>query len=509
MVQWYTGDDGFCSELVIQLQRRRLDPPIVVLLREKEVTFPAQSHCPQSSICGQKMTFHKATRSLARQLDPGGEMIPVRSIIDQKSFRPLCLVQRKQKSPEWLTSPFHKTDYNLYDMLLSEDIPAKLDAQDSVSITILDELDGTLEGGMGEHLSIITADAKGSASMSHTTAVKVKKIQVSPMVLNSVIKKAKIDMNHEFVKQSKKLERNLYVITEAIETTEETQFEESNKLEGSIFYKAIAKIQLTGSRKGKKAISVPKSCILAFRAKKLQIQSDGSIGISYYPEDKTRTFGFKTHKCLDGSTLQMDKGYTKDGLQMEIQQECMQFSFLVKDLCTLFLTGFVAIMKDEEKYLLQTLEFQLEEALEDPEHFRLRANEPELQGLVENLQDPSGAICAELAGAVLYFLQALDELTEIQLLLLLDSVEKKIVSKELTVVKSILDHGFTKEGERFTIDVRSLTEEELNITGAMIEMSRVSVEKTGPSLVLTNEPVAFSNLNALYVALYVLNLLST
>ncbi|KAJ7313579.1 hypothetical protein JRQ81_005087 [Phrynocephalus forsythii] len=319
--------------------------------------------------------------------------------------------------------------------------------------------------------------------MSHTTAVKLRKTEVCPMLLHSVITKAKIDTNHDFIKQTKKLERNLYVITEAIETTEKTQFEEFNELEGSIFYKAIAKILLMGSRKGKKAISVPKSCILAFRVKKLQIQSDGSLVILFEE--------------------------IKDDLQMESQRECMQFSFLARDLRTLFLTGFVAIMKDEEKDLLQTLKFQLEEALEDPEHFRLRANEPELQGLVENLQDPSGAICAELAGAVLYFLQALDELTEIQLLLLLDSVEKKIVSKELTVVKSILDHEFTNEGERFTIDVLSLAEEELDITGAMIEMSQMSVEKTGPSLVLTNEPVAFSNLNALYVALYVLNLLST
>ncbi|XP_072860331.2 gasdermin-A [Pogona vitticeps] len=486
------------------------------------------------------MTFHKTTKSLAKQLDPEGELIPVHSIIDQSSFRPLCLVQRKLKTSSWQTCRFRKTDYKLYDILLSEDIPAELDVQESVSITIVDQIDGTLEGAMGEPLNIMTVDIKGSASMSHTRTVKVKKIHICPKVLDSVIEKAKIKMDHGFIEQSKRLQRNLYVITEAIETTEEARFEEASKMEGSIFYKTCVKMHLMGTRKENKALIVPKSCILAFRAKRLQLLRGGSIGISYYPDDKTKTFDIsyysddktkmfgasRTIMCASRNrsidlringfemmkgkrrTFQTDEGYKKDDLQMEVQQECMQFSLLARDLCSRFLTVFLAIMKDNEKHLLQTLEFQLEQALEDRLQFKLKTDEPELQDLVVNLLDSSGAIIVDLVEAVLYFLQALDELTELQLWLLAESVEKKIVSKEVTLVKSILDHKFSKKGGSFTIDVQSLTEEELNITGAMIEMSRVTIQKTGLSLVLTGEAAALSDLNALYVALYVLSLLS-
>ncbi|NXO48753.1 GSDA3 protein, partial [Aramus guarauna] len=94
------------------------------------------------------------------------------------------------------------------------------------------------------------------------------------------------------------------------------------------------------------------------------------------------------------------------------------------------------------------------------------------------------------------------ELTEDQLLILLESLEEKIVSKQLKLVREHISKG------RFSLDASLLSfsrEEEQQLTIAMVEMSGVKLQKDG-SAVHTED--AFPAVAALYVSLYVLNLLS-
>ncbi|XP_061445570.1 gasdermin-A3-like isoform X2 [Rhineura floridana] len=448
------------------------------------------------------MSFDKATKSLAKQLDPAGDLIPVQSIIDQIHFRPFCLVARKRKNYWWQSCPYNKTEYKLGDVMLSGDLAAKLDIQDSGQITIVDQADGTLEGDIAGNVVDSTAvQVMGNASMSHAR---------------------KIDLNHDFIKQTKAMQKDLYVITEAVEAVEEAKFEESNKTEGSIFYETYIKLKLEGGRGSKKEIIIPKACILAFRAKRLLIR-DGSLGISHFPRDKTGTFDkARIGMCtpghagikMAGKTRQMDiiapKLIPKEkskALQKEVEQECAQLSMLSSNLRDKFLTGLLAIMKEND--FLQELELQLEQGLECTDQFKLKTGKPEFQDLVDNLQDSNGTMFTELADAVLYLLQALHELTEFQLMLLVESVEKKILNEQLALVGSILDNDFSEGEGEFTVDAQLLSEEELNITGAMITMSGATVKKNGSSLAGTGNPAAFPALSALYVALYALNALST
>ncbi|XP_067326136.1 gasdermin-A2-like [Anolis sagrei] len=186
-----------------------------------------------------------------------------------------------------------------------------------------------------------------------------------------------------------------------------------------------------------------------------------------------------------------------------VEATCAQFSSLSENLRGVFLTGFVAVMRNTD--LLQKLMFQLEEALEAPGQCKLKANGPELQDLVENLNDGSGVIIIELAKAVHYFLKALDELEEEQLMLLEESVERKIVPKQLALIDIILDNILSNDEKKFTVDIQLLSEEEMLIMGAMIEMSGVTVQETEAQLTGTGEPEA---LVPLFVVLYVLSLLT-
>ncbi|NWI09467.1 GSDA2 protein, partial [Crypturellus soui] len=100
------------------------------------------------------------------------------------------------------------------------------------------------------------------------------------------------------------------------------------------------------------------------------------------------------------------------------------------------------------------------------------------------------------------------ELTEDQLLLLLESLEEKIVSQQLELVKSILEHDIENAERCFSVDARLLSfsqEKGQILTTVMLEMSGVKIQRNGW---VECEPEAFASLAALYASLYVLHLLS-
>ncbi|NXJ57612.1 GSDA3 protein, partial [Spizaetus tyrannus] len=95
------------------------------------------------------------------------------------------------------------------------------------------------------------------------------------------------------------------------------------------------------------------------------------------------------------------------------------------------------------------------------------------------------------------------ELTEDQLLLLLESLEEKIVSQQLKLVREHASHLAQNEGGGKVL-LSFSQEREQKLTIAMVEMSGVKLQKDG-SAVCTK---ALPAIAALYVSLYVLDLLS-
>ncbi|NWW94183.1 GSDA3 protein, partial [Rhynochetos jubatus] len=100
------------------------------------------------------------------------------------------------------------------------------------------------------------------------------------------------------------------------------------------------------------------------------------------------------------------------------------------------------------------------------------------------------------------------ELTEDQLVLLLESLEKKIVFQQLKLVKSILEHDLKHTTGHFSVDASLLSfsqEVEQKLTIAIVEMSGVKLQKDGSGVCMEE---AIAAVAALYVSLYVLSLLS-
>ncbi|NXN32508.1 GSDA3 protein, partial [Nycticryphes semicollaris] len=99
------------------------------------------------------------------------------------------------------------------------------------------------------------------------------------------------------------------------------------------------------------------------------------------------------------------------------------------------------------------------------------------------------------------------ELTEDQLLLLLESLERKIAPQQLKLVREHTSHLAQNEGGE-GVDAGLLSfsgEKEQELTIAMVEMSGVMLQKDG-SVVCKKE--AISAIAALCVSLYVLCILS-
>ncbi|XP_015687751.1 gasdermin-A [Protobothrops mucrosquamatus] len=449
------------------------------------------------------MSFYNATKSLTKMIDSQGDWVPVPSLIDHNNFRPLCLLQKKMKTSWWQSCSYHKTEYQLYHMLLPGNDTSSLVCKNSELFILEDTIDGILKGNIS---GVTDTEVTSTVSISHERSVKVKKIHIPIQDLDSFIKEKKINNEHPFIKQSKKLQRNLYVITESAEAVEMTTFGESSKVESSIFHKAYIKLSLKGARDRKKIITIPKGCILAFKAKKLLIE-EGTLGISYYSTDKTGTFDIQFKSESTDIPSMSESADNRKNLQKEVENEYVPFSLMSSNLRGKFLTSFVVLMKKTD--LLEELEFQLEQVLEDPEQFRLNMDKPEFKDLMENLQDVKGVIVTELAEATLYFLQALEELTDFQIMLLVESMEKKIVSQQLNLVGRILDKYFWNGKQNFTVEVQQLPEEEWDITGMLIEeISGISIQRSGCTVSGSVHPDVSSALPALYVVLFAIDLLS-
>lgn len=443
--------------------------------------------------------FKKVTQSVVNQMDPTGDLVPVHSILDHEHFRPLCLVRRRRKAIFHASPRYRQTWYTLDDVLLpgednrsTESLFPKGDGQDSRQITVKKSISDRVDGSLSLCVDSASVELKGVASLSKGWSIKLEKNHIPIPKLEALKTERKMNVNHSFIRQLQKTQQELYVVHETLEASEETSYEESIKAEGSFMTQLHAKFCAKGTRDNRQGITIPKGCTLAFRAIQLTI-TDGSWELQYFPESSSMFVS-------DGSS----QGKLHR-LQLQVKDTCEIFSKLSSDLFVVFLKAFEAVMRDRN--LFEELIHKMEAVLDETGSCELKTESPDLKDLLSSLQDSSRHLLLKLAEAITYTLDALDELTEDQLLLLLESLEEKIVSQQLKLVESILEHDIEDREEHFSVDASLLSfsqEREQKLTIAMVEMSGVKLQTDG-SAVCTK---AFSAIAALYVSLYVLDLLS-
>ncbi|RLV63470.1 hypothetical protein DV515_00018239 [Chloebia gouldiae] len=246
-----------------------------------------------------------------------------------------------------------------------------------------------------------------------------------------------------------------------------------------------------GTRESKQGIVIPKGCTLAFKTIPLQIK-DKEWDMRSFPKKKRRR-------------IPMSRKIEIEPWLTEVEICCQIFTKLSPDLLLIILNTVKAVMRD--KNLLQELRQKMEEVPEQDDGYQLETESPDLKDLCSTLQHSPRDHLLQLAEGITYVLDALHELTEDQLLLLLESLERKIVSQQLNLVANLLECDKVKRKGTFLVDARLLFpgEEEQRLTIALVELSGVQFQEDG-SVIPRDKP--FEAMAALFVALYALNILS-
>ncbi|KAM9368850.1 gasdermin-A [Phaethornis superciliosus] len=446
--------------------------------------------------------FKKVTQAVVNQLDPRGDLVPVHSILDHEHFRPLCLVRRKRKSVFCPSPGYRQAWYRLEDVLLpGEDenstgslLSPSPGAEALSQFTVKQSITDSIDGSLSLQVDCTSAELGGAISQSKGWAIKLEKSHVPMQTLEALKRERKLNLNHSFIQQLQKTKQDLYVVHETIEASEETSYEESIKAEGSFMAQLYAKFCAKGSRKNIQSITIPKGCTLAFKAIQMAIRG-GSWDLQYFFEAPRRAMFYS-----DG----ISQGKFR-ALEAEVKKNCEILSQSSEQSITI-LKAIKAVMRDRN--LFQELMQKMEAVLYDTGSWELKTESPDLKDLLSSLENSPREDLFSLAGAITYTLDALDELMEDQLLLLLESLEEKIVSQQLRLVESILEQDIEHRRGPFSLDVSLLSftrEKEEKLTTAMVEMSRVKLQKDGSATWMEE---AFSAVAALYVSLYVLHHLS-
>ncbi|XP_053856160.1 gasdermin-A [Vidua macroura] len=443
--------------------------------------------------------FKKLTKFIVNQMDPCKEMVPVESIADNEHFRPLYLLKRKSK-PKTIFHPapyYQRTGFTLEDVLLPGEDGKSIESlhQESSQFTLTKVSTDQADGGLSISFDPTNVEMKGGASLSKEFSITPRKKRVSLESLEALRREREINMDHSFIQQLRRTDIHLYVVTEILEASEEAVYKESSKANRGFKAKFYATLCAQSNREDKQSIVIPKGCTLAFRTIPLHIR-DGAWDLDYFPAEPMRKMAYVADGPATGKLREV---------MTEVQYSCRIFPELSPDLLLIILNTIKAVMRD--KSLLQELRQKMEEVPEQDDGYQLKTESPDLKDLFSTLQHSPRDRLLLLAEGITYVLDALHELTDDQLLLLLESLERKIVSQQLNLVENLLKHDLDKGMDSFLVDSGLLFshEEEQMLTIELVELSGVQLQQDGLA-VPRDQP--FEAVAALFVALYALNFLS-
>ncbi|XP_047614822.1 gasdermin-A isoform X2 [Phacochoerus africanus] len=431
--------------------------------------------------------FENVTRALARQLNPRGDLTPLDSLIDFRRFHPFCLVLRKRKSTLFWGARYIRTDYTLLDVLEPGSSPS--DPTDSGNFSFKNMLDARVEGEVDVPK---TVKVTGTAGLSQNSTLEVQTLSVAPKALETLHQERKLMAEHPFLKEMQSRGENLYVVMEVVETVQEVTLQRAGKAEGCFSLPFFAPLGLQGSINHKEAVTIPKGCILAFRVRQLVVKGRDEWDIPHICNDNMQTFPPGVIQASDVGEVHEDFRTLKE----EVERETREVEKLSPRGRSSLLCSLSKLLGKKKE--LQDLELTLEGALD-------KGREVTLKALPKDV-----LLSKEAMGAVLYFLGALTELSEAQQKLLVKSMEKNILPVQLKLVESTMEQNFLQDKEGvFPLQpelLSSLGEEELTLTEALVGLSGLEVQRSGPQY--TWDPDTLPHLCALYAGLSLMQLLS-
>ncbi|XP_038199679.1 gasdermin-C [Arvicola amphibius] len=363
-------------------------------------------------------SFDWVCKDVVKKLQ-GKDLSPVTRLSDAMKFRQFAILQRTPQSLFW-KSEDTPVGYSLL-QILEPNLPVP-DPEVSAPIPLKHTVSQKLKANTG-----VNAIAEGSVSAAYVKScgyeIEVRCISIPDSNLESLQNRKLLDKQPSFVQDCRMGRKDLYVVTEAFEVTKDTVLEDSSSIDlsGKALISQVAKAQAQGQWQRETTDSVPiqKGAVVAYKKKQLVIENDTcDWEISYIPPIGRIEEPF-----------QLDFKH----LQSEVSGNTGQLAMLPKDVQEVVSSSLLLMLSDRENLydLMNKLELDQLGHMDGPGGV-----------ILDQLRQDSIPPWIDFRNLLLYLLQALMVLSDTQLKLLAQSMEKRLLLHQRELVKSILQPNF-------------------------------------------------------------------
>ncbi|XP_041527786.1 gasdermin-C [Microtus oregoni] len=393
-------------------------------------------------------SFDWVCKDVVKKLQ-GKDLSPVTRLSDAMKFRQFAILQRTPQSLFW-KSEDTPVGYSLL-QILEPNLPVP-EPEVSAPIPLKHTVSQKLKANTG-----VNAIAEGSVSAAYAKScgyeIEVRCTSIPDSNLESLQNRKLLDKEPSFVKDCRMGRKDLYVVTEAFEVTKDTVLEGSSSvdLSGKALIPQVAKAQAQGQWQRETTDSVPiqKGAVVAYKKKQLVIEND-TCAILLFADAKKKNFlgmlprmlrssapSDKDEIYYSASTVvgRIEEPYHQDFkcLQNEVSQITQELTMLPKDVQEIVFSNLQSMLSNRENLndLLSMLELDQLGHMDGPGG-----------AILDQLRQDSIPPWIDLRNLLLYLLQALMVLSDTQLKLLAQSMEKRLLLHQLELVKSILQPNF-------------------------------------------------------------------
>ncbi|XP_036063460.1 gasdermin-C-like [Onychomys torridus] len=379
----------------------------------------------------------------------GKDLNPVKGLTDAMKFRQFEILQTDPQSL-YLDSEDTPVGYSLLE-ILEPNFPVP-EPEVSAPIPLKHTVSWKLKSNVG-----VNAIAEGSVSAEFVQScgydIEVQCTSIPDSKLKSLQNRKLLDQELSFVNDCRMGRKELYVVTEAFEVIKGTELEDSSSVDLSgkvgIPHK-IVKVQAQGQwqRKRTDSVPIPKGAVVAYKKKQLVIEND-TIAILFSAKTKKKTFlgmlprlsclspasemGWWINYISPIGTIEEPFHLDFQCLQDEVFRTTRELSMLSKDVQDVVFSSLLPMLRDRKILydLMNTLKLDQLGHMDGPGGV-----------ILDVVQQDSRPPWIDLKNLILYLLKILMVLSDTQLSLLAQSMEKRLLFQQRELVKSILQPNF-------------------------------------------------------------------
>ncbi|XP_052605168.1 gasdermin-C-like [Peromyscus californicus insignis] len=439
-------------------------------------------------------SFAWVCKDIVKKLQ-GKDLKPVKRLSDAMKFHQFEILQKNPQSLFW-KSEDTPVGYSLL-QILEPNCPVP-EPEVSSPIPLKHTLSWKLKANTGVNAAIVEGSASTGFGQSCGYDIEVQCTSIPDSKLESLQNRKLLDREPSFVKDCRMGIKDLYVVTEAFEVTKDAVLEDSSSvdLSGKVgIPHQIVKGEVKGEwqRERTDSVAILKGSVVAYKKKQLVIENN-TCAILLSANAKKKTFlgmlhmhprlksGFAGSEWSCKSSEEIFEIVPYSGghldfncLQDEISRKTGELSMLSKDVQDVVFSSLLPMLSDRKILydLMNMLELDHLGQMDGPGGVILDA-----------LRQDSRPPWIDLKNLILYLLQALMVLSDTQLSLLVQSMEKRLLLQQQELVKSILQPNFKYPWNiPFTLQPQLLAPlqgEDLAITYELLKECGLKMELNNP-----------------------------